>query len=78
MILNGGVDPVSNVTIIPPTEFEIITEAHSITSPHVDAQDSTYVYGLGWGRESSLGHDVSERCGSFLTRARHNASPTGH
>jgi hypothetical protein len=65
MILNGGVDPISNVTIIPPAEFEIITEAHSIVSPNTDAQDSTYVYGLGWDRESYLGHDVSESCNPF-------------
>ena len=68
MILNGGVDPVTNVTIIPPAELEIITDAHSIVIPGADAQSSTYVYGLGWGRGSYLGHDVSERCGSVLTR----------
>jgi hypothetical protein len=68
MILNGGVDPVTNVTIIPSAELEIITDAHSIVIPGADAQSSTHVYGLGWGRGSYLGHDVSERCSSVSTR----------
>jgi hypothetical protein len=60
MILNGGIDPETNVTIIPPPQFEIITSAHSIVSPNASAQTSTLVYGLGWIRVSYLGHDVSE------------------
>jgi hypothetical protein len=60
MVLNGGVDPVSNVTIIPSAGFEVITGAHSIVSPNVSAEISTALYGLGWGRVSYLGHDVSE------------------
>jgi hypothetical protein len=60
MFLNGGVDPNTNTTIIPPTEFKVITSAHSIASLNVTAQSSTEVYGLGWARLSFLGHDVSE------------------
>jgi hypothetical protein len=61
MFLNGGVDPVTNVTIIPSAEFEVITSAHSIVNPsEATAQTSTEVYGLGWSRLSFVGHDVSE------------------
>jgi hypothetical protein len=63
MFLNGGVDPVTNATIIPSAEFETITSAHSIVSPgEATAQTSTEVYGLAWNRLSILGHDVSETC----------------
>ena len=67
MILNGGVDPDTNVTIIPPAEFEVITSAHSIVSPDASAQTSTEVYGLGWYRTSYMGHDVSESYRPVLT-----------
>jgi hypothetical protein len=64
MLLNGGIDPNTNTTIIPSSEFDVITSAHSIVSPNggATAQTSTEVYGLGWGRFSFLGHDVSESC----------------
>lgn len=67
MILNGGVDPDTNVTIIPSAEFEVITSAHSIVSPDASAQTSTEVYGLGWFRISYMGHDVSESYRPVLT-----------
>lgn len=63
MYLNGGVDPNTNTTIIPPAEFDVITSAHSISNPNATAQTSTELYGLGWSRLSILGHDVSK---SFL------------
>ena len=59
IFLNGGVDPNTNTTITPPAEFNVIISAHSIASPNATAQTSTEVYGLGWGRLSLLGHDVS-------------------
>jgi hypothetical protein len=63
MILNGGTDPISYVTIIPSAEFNVITDAHSIVSLSVvSAQESTDLYGLGWHRNSYQGRDVSERC----------------
>jgi hypothetical protein len=68
MFLNGGVDPNTNTTIIPPAEFNVITSAHSIASPDASAQSSTEVYGLGWGRLSFLGHDVSESCLFYSVR----------
>jgi hypothetical protein len=63
MLLNGGIDLNTNLTIIPPTEFDVITSAHSIVIPgEATAQTSTEVYGLGWVRLSFLGHDVSVTC----------------
>jgi hypothetical protein len=64
MILNGGVDPDTNTTIIPSAEYDVITSPHSIISlaSDVTAQTSTVVYGLGWIRHSFIGHDVSESC----------------
>jgi CubicO group peptidase (beta-lactamase class C family) len=59
-ILNGGIDPDTNVTIIPSAQFDVITSAHSIVSPNVSAETSTLVYGLGWFRTTLIGHDVSE------------------
>ncbi len=61
-ILNGGIDPDTNITIIPPAQFDVITSAHSIVSPNVSAETSTLVYGLGWFRMTVIGHDVSESC----------------
>jgi hypothetical protein len=39
-----------------------------IASPDASAESSTEVYGLGWGRLSYLGHDVSESCCPHLMR----------
>jgi hypothetical protein len=68
MILNGGIDPSTNTTIIPSAEFDVITSAHSIASPSTSAQSSTEVYGLGWARLSYIGHDVSESCPFSITQ----------
>jgi hypothetical protein len=64
-ILNHGIDPVTNVTIISSTQFDVITSAHSISSPNqgpnVSAEEaSTLLYGLGWFRFTLIGYDVSE------------------
>jgi hypothetical protein len=68
MFLNGGIDPNTNLTIIPSAEFDVITSAHSIVSPSDSVQTSTEVYGLGWARLSCLGHDVSESCPLYHVR----------
>jgi hypothetical protein len=68
MILNGGVDPDTNVTIIPPAELDTITSVHSIVVPNTRGQPAGFSiegYGLGWARYSYIGHDVSE---SFALR----------
>jgi hypothetical protein len=62
MILNGGVDPDTNETIIPPAQFDVITSPHSIISPNISWPVSTLLYGLGWIRYSLEGYDVCEIC----------------
>jgi hypothetical protein len=37
-----------NATIIPSAQFDVIGSAHSIASPNISAETSTFVYGLGW------------------------------
>ena len=66
MILNGGIDPDTNATIIPSAQFDVITSAHSIVGGDASAEESTLVYGLGWFRETFIGHDVSEICCYFV------------
>lgn len=68
MILNGGFYPDTNSTVIPRKVFDIVTTPYSIADPEADAESSAEVYGLGWGRLSYLGHDVSESCCPHLTR----------
>ena len=60
-LLNGGVDPVTNKTIIPPSAFAETTTARMVQSGNVtdDKTVSIIGYGLGWQRNSYLGHDVS-------------------
>jgi len=58
-MLNGGVDPDTNVTIISLEQFDVITQGHSIANPSANDQVSTALYGLGWLRFSYVGHDVS-------------------
>ena len=67
MILNGGIDPNTNATIIPSAQFDVITSAHSIVTPYPNAEESAVVYGLGWFRETFIGHDVSENWVFFGT-----------
>jgi len=63
VMLNGGVDPETNVTIIPPEQFDIITSAHSIVGSSANDQSSTALYGLGWIRFSSVGIDIITHTG---------------
>ncbi len=60
-ILNGGVDPVTNKTIIPPSAFAETTTARVIQAGNVTEDKSVSIigYGLGWQRNSFMGHDVS-------------------
>jgi hypothetical protein len=62
MLLNKGVDSGTKATIIPRTQFDVITGAHSIPSSNTSVEPgfSTVVYGLGWEIFSYEGHNVSE------------------
>ncbi|KAM5536134.1 hypothetical protein V8D89_010233 [Ganoderma adspersum] len=59
-VLNGGVDPVTNKTIIPQSAFDETTTARIIQAGNVtnDQTVSIIGYGLGWQRNSFLGHDI--------------------
>jgi len=57
-ILNGGINPDTNITIIPPAQFNVITSAHSIVSPNASAVESAVTSGLGWFRVTLVGHDT--------------------
>ncbi|KAI0005373.1 beta-lactamase/transpeptidase-like protein [Russula compacta] len=59
VFLNGGIDVDTNVTIIPPAEFDVVTDPHSIISNSTGESGlSTELYGLGWSRFSYVGHDI--------------------
>ena len=72
-ILNGGVDPATNNTIIPSSAFAETTTARMIQAGNVtkDKGVSIIGYGLGWQRNSFMGHDVSFTTSSksLLTRS---------
>ncbi|KZT69403.1 beta-lactamase/transpeptidase-like protein [Daedalea quercina L-15889] len=66
VLLNEGVEPGSNKTIIPHSAFEEITTAHSITSGKPATPEmSIQGYGLGWLRVSYQGHDVLTHSGAI-------------
>ncbi|KAI0629472.1 beta-lactamase/transpeptidase-like protein [Trametes polyzona] len=58
-LLNGGVDPATNVTIIPPSVLSNMTTARPIESSVLtQAHVSDMGYGMGWFRMLYKGHDV--------------------
>ncbi|TFY81752.1 hypothetical protein EWM64_g2261, partial [Hericium alpestre] len=64
-LMNGGVDPRTNKTIIPPSAFAAVTSAQAIISGTGDGNESISGYGMGWMRSSYLGHDVVEHSGGI-------------
>ena len=59
-MLNGGVDPVTNKTIIPRSAYDAVTSARSVEFAAPRSKDMSIVaYGMGWERSSFLGHSVS-------------------
>ena len=73
MLLNKGVDPHTNRTVVPRLTFDEMTTAHSLMfGQPVDSSQSIMGYGMGWSRVSYAGHDVRRSlCGdlfaSYLT-----------
>ena len=63
-MLNRGVDPVTNRTIIPEAAYNETTTARVIQQGNVttDTTVSIIGYGMGWQRNSLFGHDVSSKC----------------
>lgn len=56
--MNEGVDPITNKTILPKSTYEAVTSAYAISAPAPFPELSILGYGLGWFRESYLGHEV--------------------
>lgn len=60
MMLNEGVDPVSNTTIIPMAAYKIITTASSVVFGAGKDKLTTIVgYGMGWRRTAYRGNEVN-------------------
>ncbi|KAI0320012.1 beta-lactamase/transpeptidase-like protein [Amylostereum chailletii] len=66
VLLNEGMDPRSNQTLIPSSAFAEITTAHTIISGGHSSIPGFSIrgYGLGWDRYSYAGHDVISHDGS--------------
>jgi hypothetical protein len=60
VLLNGGVDPSTNKTIIPKWVFDEVTTAHFITTMDVGV-DTVAAYGEGWFVQSYQGQEVCMR-----------------
>jgi len=62
VLLNKGVDPASNKTIIPRSVYDMVTTSHTLMEGNPSAsqaqQFSIVGYGMGWTRTSFKGHDV--------------------
>ena len=60
MLVNGGVDPYTNNTIIPSSVLSTITTSYMVESGiPIGPGVSIMGYGAGWQRMSVQGHDVS-------------------
>ncbi|CAL1697847.1 unnamed protein product [Somion occarium] len=59
MLLNNGVDPTSNVTILPTSVYDTVTTAHALVLGRALMPSLSMLgYGLGWMRYSAQGHEV--------------------
>ncbi|KAI0767194.1 beta-lactamase/transpeptidase-like protein [Fomes fomentarius] len=65
VLLNRGVDPVTNTTIIPASVLTETTTAHAIVSGTASGDLSITGYGMGWFRGSYRGHDVAWHSGAI-------------
>ncbi|KAI5123304.1 hypothetical protein M0805_009325 [Coniferiporia weirii] len=65
VLLNEGVDPLSNKTIIPKSTFEASTTASVIMSGTGSGRQSIAGYGMGWLRTSYLGHETVMHTGGI-------------
>ncbi|KAA1476004.1 beta-lactamase/transpeptidase-like protein [Dentipellis sp. KUC8613] len=64
-LMNHGVDPRTNRTIIPRSVFDVVTTAQAIVHGEGSAVTSISGYGMGWGRSSYYGHDIIEHSGGI-------------
>jgi hypothetical protein len=59
LIMNGGVDPQTNIQIIPNATVNLATTGRSVFSNEGNEFFSVMEYGLGWLRTAYRGHEVS-------------------
>ena len=59
MLLNEGVNPINNETIVPKSVFQMVTTAHIIIGGARSPEFSISGYGMGWNRVSYQGHEVN-------------------
>ncbi|GBE87232.1 beta-lactamase/transpeptidase-like protein [Sparassis crispa] len=67
-LLNEGVDPVTNRTIVPLATFNAMTTAYAVSRGVSDVsipELSIEGYGMGWFRESYEGHDILSHTGAI-------------
>ncbi|KAH9889349.1 beta-lactamase/transpeptidase-like protein [Cubamyces lactineus] len=57
-LLNGGVNPITNRTIVPASVLTDMTTARAIVHGEAEKDISVVGYGMGWFRMSYKGHDV--------------------
>ncbi|TCD62785.1 hypothetical protein EIP91_006403 [Steccherinum ochraceum] len=66
ILLNEGVDPDTNTTVIPMSAFEAVTTPHAIMEGRPSTPDASIVgYGMGWGRGSYKGHELISHTGGI-------------
>lgn len=58
-MVNEGVDPMTNKTIVPRSAYQEVTTAHKLvdglsSQPYFSMEG----YGMGWSRKSYQGHEV--------------------
>ncbi|KAH9935178.1 beta-lactamase/transpeptidase-like protein [Epithele typhae] len=58
MLLNGGVDPYTNQTVLPPSVLTEMMTARAIVSGEPQGPLGIMGYGMGWFRMAYRGHDV--------------------
>ncbi|KAI0821223.1 beta-lactamase/transpeptidase-like protein [Irpex lacteus] len=64
--LNGGVDPVSNETIISKSSFEAVTSGWSLMSHKGPSPGRSFeAYGHGWSRHTRDGHEIVSHDGGL-------------
>ncbi|KAI0063205.1 beta-lactamase/transpeptidase-like protein [Artomyces pyxidatus] len=66
-MLNGGIDPRTNITIIPASAWTEVTTSRAVVqgfAQKTNPQYSIQGYGLGWFRDGYAGHDIIQHDGS--------------
>ncbi|KAI0075191.1 beta-lactamase/transpeptidase-like protein [Panus rudis PR-1116 ss-1] len=66
MLLNEGLVPGTNETIIPRNVFDEMTTAHAVVSGRAPSPESSLAgYGLGWSVSSYKGHEIVSHSGGI-------------